>query len=271
MARDYHERLTNHLSRYKEFHMGIMTGEEERFNRNLSLPNEYRELNILSEFRQPFKKYSQSNPLLQLDRNFHHLISTQALCFNLFIHFVQDENARHILLDVLGSKNNEVKSTGFDMSFGRVSDETFDFYMTSISGEKWYFHIKFAETWFGPAHQSGISSEALLASSRADIVGLVAGSVLKSPEVAKLIVLLKKLSFVSCSENRSLCCIFPKANSKLVEAMSLLQSSLYDTIRSRLKVIYLEDFVESILQKSNNSPSVKQHYFHIQKKYIVPS
>lgn len=271
---DYYSRLSEHLSMYKEFNIGIMGDDggtsASPVRRADVLPNEYRDLNILASYRRSFRHLTQADPMVRLQGDFHHLNSSQALCYNLFFPFVQDEGKRPILLEALGCSLAPVVRTGFEYSFGASNEETFDFLIRQESGKSLYFDVKLSEQWFGPSYLAGISPEFLAASTRADIIGLITGTLLKSPEVAKLIVLLKKMAYVASSDCRHLFCIFPRANKKLVDAMVLLQNSLYETNRSKLSVCYLEDFVRTVLRLScENDHDLHRHYRGLEKKYVI--
>ncbi len=262
---DYHARVAAHLSRYKEFHLGIRGGQT---GQRAVLPDEYRDLNILPEYRRPFRHYAHANPMFRLAADFADLKSSQALCFNLFIPFAQDTAKQGVLTTLLSGTSQSLTQTGFDFSFGPAIEEYFDFFCRFADGSEVYFDIKYAETWFGPAHQSGISSDALFAASRSDITGLVAGTVLKSPEIAKLIVLLKKLAFVVSRPSARFCCIFPADNTRLRAAMDLLQRSLYRTVEERLMVFSLEDFLMRLIDTAGVDTELGRYFQRVQAKYV---
>ncbi|MEW6429169.1 MAG: hypothetical protein AB1568_14160 [Thermodesulfobacteriota bacterium] len=267
---DYHAKLMDHLCHYKEFHLGIRTSGAERRRQHPALPREFFDLNILPGYRRPFRALAERAPLFDLQGDFHCLHSSQALCFNFFIPFVQHPSRHDILLTALGQAGDTISATSFELFYGPETDELFDFYMELGSGQRLYFDVKLAENWFGPAHQSAMRSDALLASSRADIVGLVSGDVLKSPDAARLIVLLKKLAYVCCGEERRLCCIFPRANQRLHEAMRLLLRSLYPALREKIVVLHLEDLVAAVRRAGAKAgrEDVVRHFQQLERKYI---
>ena len=265
---DYQARLQHHLFQYKEYHLGIRA---KQYGSSLdALPANLKELNILSGCRRPFRHMSQVNPLLHLQADFHHLTSSQALCFNLFFPFLQQPDLWRHLLSVIDSDVEDVRRTAFDFSFGPGSAETFDFCLSSSSGRHLYFDVKLAENWFGPSFQSGICVETLTACLRHDIVGLVSGSLLKSPEVAGLIVLLKKLAYVAGIGDSRLICIYPWANLKLQQSMKTLQDSLYDSVRHKLRIVYLEDLIKQLLMAFRDKDSkINAHFENLRIKYVV--
>ena len=262
---DYHARVAAHLNRYKEFHLGIRAGAT---GRRAVLPDEYRELNILPEYRRPFRQYARANPMFRLATDFGNLASSQALCCNLFIPFVQDPARHRVLAAVLCGTPQSIVRSGFDLSFGPATEEAFDFFCRLSDGSEYYFDVKYAETWFGPAHQSGISVEALRAMDRREITGLVTGALLKSPEVAKLVVLLKKLAFVAGRTAARFCCIYPAGNGRLQEAMDLLQRSLYPAVRERLLVLPLEDFLARLVEEAGPRSGLGRYFTRVRAKYL---
>ncbi len=262
---DYHARVAAHLSRYKEFHLGIRAG---RSGQRAILPDEYRELNILPEYRRPFRRYTRANPMFNLAADFAHLESSQALCCNLFIPFVQEPARHEVLSRVLSGTSQSLVRTGFEFSFGPAAEDTFDFFCRLADGTEYYFDVKYAEDWFGPAHQSGISIETLRAADRREIAGLVAGPVLKSPEAARLIVLLKKLAFAVGRSSAFLCCVYPAANGRLRDAISLLDRSLYPAVRERLRPLPLEDLLARLEEEAGAASPLGRYFARVRAKYV---
>jgi len=266
---DYQRRLRHHLFHYKEYNLGIRA--KQLGSSPETLPSDLQELNILSRCRKPFRRMIQINPLFHLQADFHHLDSSQALCFNLFFPFLQQPKLWKYLLSVLGCEVEEVQRTEFDYSFGRAPEETFSFQFFSATGRLFFFDIKLAESWFGPSCQSITCAEPSEVSLRHDMVGLVSGSLLKSAEVAGLIFFLRKLAYVAGMADSRMVCIYPRANLKLTQAMKLLQDALYPTIRSKLQVVYLEDLLGALLTVLRNDNSeLCAHFENLRQKYVVP-
>ena len=120
----YQYALKKRLANYKISNLGI---EEDGTWRNRPyphiLPQEHYKLNILGTIREQFWNYYESNKSGLNSKkhiNFHHLNSSQAMCFNLFFPFVMDNNRYlPILLDALELPKEGVS----EVSFERVLDE----------------------------------------------------------------------------------------------------------------------------------------------------
>jgi hypothetical protein len=100
MRKDYSTALKQHLSQYKVSRIQVTENGIWRRNKkpySHILPFKHQELNLLETFRQPFWDYF-AKAGIKLQRDFHHLNSSQAICFNLFFPFMSDENAHLQLL-----------------------------------------------------------------------------------------------------------------------------------------------------------------------------
>jgi len=266
---DYQTRLRGHLFQYKEYNLGICAKQFD--SAPDALPADLRELNILARCRKPFRHMARINPLFHLQADFHCLASSQALCFNLFFPFLQQPKHWNGLLSILGCEAEEVERTEFDYSFGRSPEETFSFHFSSVGGRQFFFDIKLAESCFGPSCQSAACSEPSVTCLRHDIVGLVSGSLLKSDDVAGLMVLLKKLAFAAGMADSRMICIYPRANLKLTQDMKILQDALYATIKAKLQIVYLEDLIGALLTVFRyDSSELCVHFKNLRQKYVVP-
>ena len=79
----YSEKIKNHLSEVKFRKLTNSSGQWRGKNYTHILPKDQYKLNILEEIREDFWIYFTKNDIT-LHTNFHHLNSSQAMCFNLF-------------------------------------------------------------------------------------------------------------------------------------------------------------------------------------------
>lgn len=144
---EYYESIKSHLKAYKNNTLGIIEDGIYKGN-NLSyghiLPDYRKYENITANYRKDFIKYLQTTKI-KLHKDFHHLNSSQALCFNLFFPFIV-ENKFSILFKCLGVIDN-VKNCELEYIEDQNEFTNYDFY---INGEKakYYFEVKYTEKRF---------------------------------------------------------------------------------------------------------------------------
>jgi hypothetical protein len=115
------------------------------------LPQQKYQLNILPSFRDEFWKWF-PNQRIQLQRDFHHLNSSQALCFNLFYPMLRDNGqGLAALSSAMGIA--DLPKTGAAFEFQPDPDEgtCIDFSLPLQSATRVNFEIKYTETEFGSA------------------------------------------------------------------------------------------------------------------------
>lgn len=93
---------------------------------------------------------------IKLHSDFHHLNSSQAMCFNFFFPLYQERTLEPIT-DFLGLANETVnydtvcfEKGGLEAKFGR-RPTSFDFFFETTSGKRLHFEIKYTESKFGKA------------------------------------------------------------------------------------------------------------------------
>lgn len=115
------------------------------------LPPDLRQQNILPTIRDGFWAWF-DGAKIRLHKNFHHLNSSQALCFNLFFPFL---SAGPLGLDPVVEALDVQEPSRADATFEFVPDRAegtnFDFTIPLQSGSRLYFEIKYSEQEFGTA------------------------------------------------------------------------------------------------------------------------
>jgi len=117
------------------------------------------DLNLLEPYKNDFLKYEQSfKGKYKIKRHiyFHHLNSSQAMCFNFFFPLFKDRKL-DLITDFLlfQGETIEYDTVCFEKESkveGKDRRSTyFDFYFETKSGKKFYFEIKYTENEFGSA------------------------------------------------------------------------------------------------------------------------
>src|SRR5579884_3038714 len=129
MGKNYSTELKAHLSQYKVSTMKILENGIWRKNKRPYphiLPFKHQDLNILKPFRPEFWGYH-AKSAITLHHDFHHLNSSQAMCFNLFFPLISDEKSGLQLLADVFLIREPVSSPRFEFVLDPTEGTNFDF------------------------------------------------------------------------------------------------------------------------------------------------
>lgn len=152
----YLDEIKQNLSQYKSSNFpylkdGIWKGNKKEYSH--ILPEDEKYCNLLPVYRDDLVKYLEIQKV-KLHIDFHHLNSSQAMCFNFFYPLIK-ECKLEAITDFLGFKNEKVvyntacfEKNGLEAKFGR-RPTSFDFFFQTEGGLKIYFEIKYTEYDFG--------------------------------------------------------------------------------------------------------------------------
>ena len=157
---NYSDKIKDQLADYKKINFpGLGDGIWKKNKRPYPhiLPEDAMFENLLPAYKDLFIAYLDKNKQqIKLHPEFHHLNSSQAMCFNFFFPLYH-EQALEFITDFLGFGNVTVdyntvcfEKDGLEAKFGR-RPTSFDFFFETTSGKKLYFEIKYTEGEFGKA------------------------------------------------------------------------------------------------------------------------
>ena len=147
--------IWEHLAKYKKEILNIPEDVMYKGKQySHILPEKYREKNIIpSEYHQEIISDIKNNNI-KLHQLFHHLNSSQALCFNLFFPIFLANEFNLLLNKILGKDIVEeeiIEKYGFEYIDEDSNEDTnFDLYVKT-NQTKYYFEIKYTEDGFGDA------------------------------------------------------------------------------------------------------------------------
>ncbi|MDH5202484.1 MAG: hypothetical protein OEW69_04420, partial [Nitrospirota bacterium] len=151
----YGTRLKQHLAIYKKTHLGIAEDgiwkkNGKRYNH--ILPEQLKSFNILETIRSEFWAFKRRNPEIKLHADFHHLNSSQAMCFNLFFPFLgmPNYNVTH-LLHAVNLPVAKLRSWSFERILDEAEGTNFDLCLEFESGGRTLFEVKLSESGFARA------------------------------------------------------------------------------------------------------------------------
>ncbi len=269
----YQQNLKTHLARYKIEHLGVQENGIWTKNREAYphiLPQEAKWLNIIETIREECCTFKKLHPEIKLQQDFHHLNSSQGLCFNLFFpFFYQFQNASLIFLNTIGIKKQEIKDWGFERILCPKEGTNFDFYLKLQDNTQIFFELKLSEVNFGRAVNDDRHKSKLTDIYRPRLKNLVSISCLESKMFFENYQILRNVYYANPETNDRVMFIFPAANKSLSACTELLDSVLYERAKDVIKIFYLEDFIDSLISQSKNlEPTLSAHLELLREKYV---
>jgi hypothetical protein len=273
---NYQERLRSHLVKYKFRVLGVLANGAWKGPRTGALaqqphilPPEHARLNILAPYRSRFWQEFDRGEGRPLHRDFAHLNSSQAMCFNLFYPLVADRAwASAFIQSVLG-----VKGTPRSLAFEYVADPHeathFDFFAELDSGAKMYFATKLAELGFGSVDLAPRERDKLLQRYAPRLAGLVDAKWLEPDGFFRRFQLLRQLACLDQPQHL-LYLVMPRANESLQQALRILPEIVIGPLQERVRVLYLEDALERFKPLlRGRDEALKNHYREFREKYLT--
>jgi len=270
---DYNVWLKQHLAEYKEGHLdvaepGIFSYRKRDISYRHILPRRLHKLNIIETYRDRFWQYFSEHSEVNLHRYFHHLNSSQAMCFNLFYPFCAD-NQEPLLLDVLGWPDEEIEDHAFEKVLNVEERTNFDFHLRLQSGAQIFFELKLSESEFGKARDDAEHRKKLKTWYHAHLIDKVAPAHLEPTLFFQNYQLLRNISYLQHDTTDKLVLIFPRRNTSLIKKSDALLANVSASIRSRIKIIHLEDFIGRVLREvGDDHTALRSHYQLFREKYI---
>lgn len=254
------------LSNYKNLNITIEKGQWGAFLYDHILPINEIEKNIISSIREDFWNYYKTTNI-RLNQYFHHLNSSQALCFNLFfpLFYFEKKNLNYALKNLMEIENIQITNCEFEKIIDSSEFTNFDFYVEHDFNKRILFEIKYTESKFGTTvggKGHNIKFEKIYKPKL--------GKILKPEFLNKEFVfnnyqIIRNLSYLD--EKTTVVFLFPKANLDLGKTENLISEIVTEQYLNQVKVIYLEDFVSKILQ-SDYLKQIHPTYETIEEIYI---
>lgn len=268
----YDQLIKQHLADYKINTLGIARDGLWRGNGKPYphiLPEERGILNILSGYREDFCEYF-DNSRISLHLDFHHLNSSQAMCFNLFFPFLFKKKLGLLASDVLSLSENEVTNAEFERVMEQVEGTNFDFSMEMASGSHILFELKLSENDFKAETPNANRKRKLDEIYRPGLTGKVVEKYLDERLFFKHYQILRNISYLREDGSDFQFFIFPRKNEQLAGTEQTIRGMVTDSFRDRVRVLYLEDLVERILQCVDSSDTgMVEHFEEFKMKYVI--
>ena len=280
--RTYEERLRAHLAKYKfrvlrVLESGVWKGARTGVlaKRPYVLPPESQRLNILAPFRERFWAEFDSaaggeRRAPQLHRDFAHLTSSQAMCFNLFYPLVVDRAwARAFVQGVLGLKDAVPKTLAFEYAEDPEEGTHFDFFIELERGGKVYLETRLCELGFGSTELDERHREKLAKVYAPRLSALLDPKWLEPDAFFRRYQLLRSLCYLDQPQNL-LFIVLPRANDSLRKALQVLPEITEGALKDRVRLLYLEELAEKLKPLlRGRDETLKAHYREFEEKYLA--
>lgn len=265
-----------HLARYKTDALdvtadGLWKGNNRPYPH--ILPRSEERVNILEPFRDDFWKYFDCEGCdeFTLHKDFHHLNSSQALCFNLFYPFIH-AGRRHLplLLDQLDLSRDGVCEAAFEKVICSEEGTNFDFYVRYDDGKHAMFEVKYTENDFGTAKDDIRHSQKYEYIYAPMLRGVVQDTKLADRSFfLKNYQIMRNLAYLGKNRANTATFIIPSGNTNLTNRLTTAEAFVNPDRLSQFRVVSLEDLVEKLIIASVGVDSrLACHLEFLQLKYL---
>jgi hypothetical protein len=274
---EYSVQLRAQLGPYKTYRVGVKEDGIARsgYKHGYILPETYQRLNILETYRREFWTFFDDpdarKDVLSLQSGFHHLDSTQAMCFNLFAPFVHDSHTRQLLLEALGRDDAAVNTLRFDRIIDRADMLCVDFFVELKSDACLLFELKLAETQFDAVLKPTPGQTRRLRDMYIPLLqGKVPDIYLQEHTFFHYDHLLRNIALLELERADHLYIIFPRQNEALCRQENDIQAVCAMYLRDHVTILHLEDLLEGIQSRSaDQSNQFRAHFDMFKEKYLL--
>lgn len=270
----YSVALREHLGTYKAHRLGVsQDGTFDHGGQDVRhahiLPQELKWLNILEAYRKEVRAYLEAHPGVKLHRYFHHLNSSQAFAFNLFIPFLESANSE-ALLSALGGKANLLR---WDLEFiaDPAEGTNVDVSWLDTKGVRTFCEVKLAETEFGGAADDvrhRIKMEQIYCPV---LRGQCEDHLLEPAAFFANYQILRNVWLAAREPSSQVLFMLPRANVMLWPPLESVLEGLAPQLRQRVRVVAMEDVLATLAADSCLPALLACHVEVMKEKYLVSS
>ncbi len=263
-----------HLSRYSREQLritepGIFLWRGKELAYDHILPAGQHDLNFLPHCRSELHRFLEANPRIKRHRFFHNLSSSQAFAFNLFFPFLTTDFPlsapffRHFGTDQPGTNGWEFESVP-DPEEGTNVDVAW----TAVDGGKLYCEVKLTEAEFGTAKDLPKYGIKLKNKYRERLELLVPPKYLEAALFRAHYQILRNVALLHRDPRDRLVFLLPRENEPVQRKLTPLLEELPPTTRSRIRVVFIEELLESLLTDASLPESLRDHARDMKAKYV---
>ena len=270
----YQQRLLSHLADYKRSALGITeSGLFQHRGQVLSydhiLPAAVADLNLLPLARRMEPGFRARCPQVQRHRYFHHLNSSQAFAFNLFLPFFESSgSAQTALLRAFG-QSGSLQSWQLECVPDEAEGSNLDVVWRTQDRLTTICEVKLSESEFGTAANDARHRAKLDSMYRPVLSPWVESRLLEPDAFCEAYQVLRNLWHLLRADQNRLVFLLPRANDRLREKLSQLLTGIRGPIRGRVYVMAIEDVLIKLGDDTECAEPLREHIRELRRKYVL--
>jgi hypothetical protein len=272
--KDYIALLKAHLVRYSREQLnvtepGIFGWRGREILYHHILPKEQADLNFLPEYRSALQAHLKANPKITRHRFFHHLSSSQAFAFNLFFPFLTcDPPLAKSFFKHFGTAQPRPNEWAFECVPDAKEGTNVDVAWTVRGGGTLFCEVKLTEAEFGAAKDLPKYVVKFESTYRGRLSALVPEKYLELTTFRAHYQILRNLALLHRDPRDRLVFLLPRENEAVQWKLKPLLEELRPEVRSRVRVVFIEELIESLLTDSSLPPALQDHIAAVKTKYV---
>lgn len=229
------------------------------------LPAASSELNLCTALRPELLALVEGHSSWTKHRDFHHLNSSQAMCWNVLMPALVLPGGLEQLAVAMGMPS-PIKAMDFEAIPDLVEFTNFDSVLELEDGGTVYVESKLSEREFG-----GAAKNARRELKRTDIYiprlrGKVPPELLEEAAFFTNYQLLRNLSHLKCASDR-LVLLLPRANASLVRQAESFRALVLSPWQAQVSLVFVEDLLERLVTQPDTR--ARLHFEECQRKYVL--
>jgi hypothetical protein len=205
---------------------------------------------------------------VKLHADFHHLNSSQGLCFNLFFPFLSSEAHLQLLLDALGVDGTPGTGAAFEHSPDPLEKTSIDFLLPLQSGAKVLIEVKYSETSFGAAKRNGEHLDKFALTYRPRFDGRFMPEYEQIDAFLKHYQILRNIWHIRDAEGDIVVFLLPRSNEALQRRVNIIKECAQERFRERVRLVYLEDLLERLEKRAVAHSGLHAPLVEFREKYL---
>lgn len=266
----YQDRLCAHLAAYKRTSLGIQEPGVFRYRgvdvlRDHILPTAQADLNLLPLARD---LVALLGPQVKRHQFFHHLNSSQAFAFNLFLPFFNNgDAAATALLTALGHPGR-LSSWLLEAIPVEAEGTNIDAMWVTEGGTTTFCEVKLSESDFGKATLDDRHRQKLAKIYSPVLRGHVSDEALEELRFFASYQVLRNVWHMIRNDGAALVFLLPRANTMLWAELPVLLEPLRSDVRARVRIVAIEDVFASLEADVNCPGPLRSYAGELAAKYL---
>lgn len=264
----YAAALKVHLAEYKRQQLLVI--EDGLYVKNGKpyqhiLPATVSDLNLCEPLRQELLDVIRAHPSWKKHRDFHHLNSSQAMCWNVMMPALLLPDGLEHLRVAMGLPVS-IRDVDFEVILETAEFTNFDSILELEGGGTVYIEAKLTESAFGTAKKNCERERKRTGTYAPQLLGKVPAPMLEDPAFYAHYQLLRNLSYLSAPTDR-LVLLIPRASIDLLGQAESFLSCIEAPWRDQVSLIFIEHLIQDLARLTDGKGRL--HYLECQRKYIL--